>query len=95
MIDKRYKDGNPLTLRQVRDVKMQAVKMLKLKMPVVRKLIAEWKEKKVITTVRVNKGKKKLQGVGLTENVRKLLETYRHEMDANGRQIGPKGRQLK
>ena len=99
LIDKRHKDGNPLTLRQERDVKKQAVKLLKLKMPVVRKLITEWKAKEVITTVRVNKGEKKLQGVGLTENGRKLLENYGREwtpnrpkrtpteiMDASGRQ---------
>ena len=64
-------------------------------MPVVRKLFTEWKAKEVITTVRVNTGKKKLQGVGLTEKGRKLLESYGREMDAKGRQTAPKGRQRK
>ena len=38
-----------------------------LKMKNVRDPITEWKEKEVITTVRVTKGKTKLQGVGLAE----------------------------
>ena len=95
MIDKRHKDGNPLTQKEERDVKKVAVKLLKLKMKIVRGLITEWKEKEVITTVRVNTGKKKLQGVGLTEKGRKLLESYGREMDAKGRQTAPKGRQRK
>jgi len=65
--NQRHKAGNFLTLRKESDVKKQAMKLLELKMIIVRDLITEWKEKEVITTVRVTKGKTKLQGVGLAE----------------------------
>ena len=42
-------------------------------MTVVRKLIAEWKEKEVIKSVRVAKGKNKLQGIGLDEIVNHVV----------------------
>jgi len=82
MIDKRHKDGNPLTQKEDRDVKKLAVKLLKLKKKMVRDLITEWKEKEVIGTVRVDTGKKRLQGLGLTEKGRKLLENYANSGDA-------------
>ena len=82
LIDKRHKDGNPLTQKEGRDVKKVAVKLLKLKKKIVRDLITEWKEKEVIGTVRVDKGKKRLQGLGLTEKGRKLLESYANGGDA-------------
>ncbi len=82
LIDKRHKDGNPLTQKEGRDVKKVAVKLLKLKKKIVRDLITEWKEKEVIGTVRVDKGKKRLQGLGLTENGRKLLGNYANGGDA-------------
>ena len=63
-------------------------------MKIVRDLITEWKEKEVITTVRVTKGKTKLQGVGLAEKSRKHLENYGCEVDATGRQTGGQGLQI-
>ena len=65
--NQRHKAGNFLTLRKESDVKKQAMKLVGLKMKNVRDPITEWKEKEVITTVRVTKGKTKLQGVGLAE----------------------------
>jgi hypothetical protein len=82
LIDKRHKGGNPLTQKEDRDVKKVAVKLLKLKKKIVRDLITEWKEKEVIGTVRVDKGKKRLQGLGLMEKGRNLLENYANGGDA-------------
>ena len=59
MIDQRHKIGDPLTQKEERDVKMVAVKLLKLKKKIVRELITEWKQKEVIATVRVATGKKR------------------------------------
>ena len=81
----------PLTQKDDRDVKKVAVKLLKLKKKIVRDLITEWKEKEVIGTVRVDKGKKRLQGLGLTENGRKLLENYANGGDAKRLKLTPKG----
>jgi hypothetical protein len=76
LIDQRHKLGDPLTQKEERDVKTVAVKLLKLKRKIVRELISEWKEKEIIETVRVVTRKKKLQGLGLTENGRNLLKSW-------------------
>jgi len=67
-INKRHKQGQPVTTRGPRDVKKTAVKSLKeLKAKIIRDLVRGWRRDGVLEPVRPINDGKRMYGLGLTE----------------------------